>query len=157
MSGRKALLLTNGGHINLPGNRELIEDIFIKQAGLDVEVSHDPAELTRERLETADLLLDYSGDPKVLATDAQLEAVMATVEGGKPYLGLHAASLPFRDLSGLHLLVEGEGQRPLSYVKTYGQGTIVYMALGHGATALANPNLQRMYVQAAEWLRLGAA
>ena len=58
-------------------------------------------------------------------------------------------------MSEVHLLVEGEG-RPLSYVKTYGQGTIVYMALGHGATALANPNLQRMYVQAAEWLRQGA-
>ncbi len=64
MSAHKALLLTNGGHINLPGNRELIEDIFIRQAGLDVEVSHDPTELTRERLGAADVLLDYSGDPK---------------------------------------------------------------------------------------------
>jgi type 1 glutamine amidotransferase len=232
MSGRKALLLTNGGHINLPGNRELIEDIFIRQAGLDVEVSHDPTELTRERLGAADVLLDYSGDPKVLATDDQLAAVMATVEAGKPYLGLHAASLPFRaqmtyirendgawptqpapnehlnatqiqyltmlgsaflthppvrpfgvhvvdrhhpvtrgiddfeiedelyeivgDMTGLHLLVEGEGERPLGYVKTHGQGTIVYMALGHGSTALANPHLQRMYVQAAHWLLQGA-
>src|SRR5713101_4868757 len=96
MSGRKAVLLTNGGHINLPGNRDLIENIFIHQAGLEVEVLHDPTELRRERLGSADLLLDYSGDPKVLATDDQLEAVMATVEAGTPYLGLHAASLPFR-------------------------------------------------------------
>jgi type 1 glutamine amidotransferase len=231
MSGRKVLLLTNGGHINLPGNRELIEDIFTRQAGLDVEVSHDPTELTRERLGGADLLVDYSGDPRVLATTEQLEAVIATVAAGTPYLGLHAASLPFRaqmtyirehdgtwpaqpapnehlnasqirylsmlgsaflthppvrqfgvqvvdrdhpvtrgvedfeiedelyeivgDMGALHVLVQGEGDRPLGYVKTHGQGTITYIALGHGSTALGNPNLQRMYVQAAQWLLQG--
>src|SRR6266496_3536983 len=96
MRGRKTLLLTNGGHINLPGNRDLIEDIFIRQAGLDVEVSHDPTELTRERLGSADLLIDYTGHPKVLASAHQLQAVMATIDPRKPYLGLHAASLPFR-------------------------------------------------------------
>ncbi len=66
MSERTALLLTNGGHINLPGNRELIEDIFIRQARLEVDIVHDPTEVTRERLEAPDLLLDYSGDPKIL-------------------------------------------------------------------------------------------
>ena len=76
MSSRTAVLLTNGGHINLPGNRELIEDIFIRQAGLDVEVIHDPNDVTREKLERPDLLLDYSGDPKILATDEQLDALM---------------------------------------------------------------------------------
>jgi hypothetical protein len=228
MSSRTAVLLTNGGHINLPGNRELIEDIFIRQAGLDVEVIHDPNDVTRENLERPDLLLDYSGDPKILATDEQLDALISTVHGGKPYLAMHAASLPVRaqmtyirendggwpthpapnehinaaqirylsmlgsaflthppvrsfevqilvpdhpvtrgmsnfdiedelyeivgDLSQVQLLVKGEEERPLAYTKKHGQGTVVYIALGHGALALANPNLQRMYVQAAHWL-----
>jgi type 1 glutamine amidotransferase len=233
MSGRTAVLLTNGGHINLPGNRELIEDIFMRQAGLDVEVIHDPTEVTRARLEHPDILLDYSGDPKILATDEQLDALIATVEAGKPYLAMHAASLPVRaqmtyirenegawpaqaapnehinaaqirylsmlgsaflthppvrsfgvqildqhhpvtrgianfdiedelyeivgDMNQLHVLVKGEEDRPLAYVKKHGQGTVVYVALGHGATALANPNLQRIYVQAAHWLLQGAS
>ena len=228
MSERTALLLTNGGHINLPGNRELIEDIFIRQARLEVDIVHDPTEVTRERLEAPDLLLDYSGDPKILATDEQLDALIATVAAGKPYLAMHAASLPVRaqmtyirendgawpaqpaanehinaaqirylsmlgsaflthppvrsfgvqildathavtrgienfdiedelyeivgDMSQLHVLVKGEQERPLAYVKQHGQGTVVYIALGHGAPALANPNLQRIYVQAAHWL-----
>jgi type 1 glutamine amidotransferase len=56
------------------------------------------------------------------------------------------------DLSQVQLLVKGEEERPLAYTKKHGQGTVVYIALGHGALALANPNLQRMYVQAAHWL-----
>ena len=56
------------------------------------------------------------------------------------------------DLSQVQLLVKGEEERALAYTKKHGQGTVVYIALGHGALALANPNLQRMYVQAAHWL-----
>jgi hypothetical protein len=92
----KALLLTNGGHAKLGSNRAILEDILRRQADLDLYVSDGHTELTSRRLGAYDLLVDYSGHAPTEPTDEQLSAIMETVEGGTPYIGLHVASLPFK-------------------------------------------------------------
>ncbi len=96
MAKAKALLLTNGGHARLPNNLALLADIFARQAQLNIQISDDHSEMSRERLRDYDLILDYSGYSEKEPTDDQLNAVMEAVEAGTPYIGLHVASLPFR-------------------------------------------------------------
>jgi type 1 glutamine amidotransferase len=92
----KALLLINGGHIRLPGNQACLDDVLVRQAGLAVTTCSDNSLLTTQALARFDLVLDYGGDNRNEMTDAQIEALLATIGRGTPFIGLHAASLPFR-------------------------------------------------------------
>ncbi len=42
-------------------------------------------------------------------------------------------------------------ERPITWVKPYGQGRVVYTALGHGAEQTENPNFQRLIVNSVRW------
>lgn len=98
MAKAKALFLVNGGHAKLGhgANREILEDVLIHQAGLDLTTTPDHSELLPERLGRYDLIVDYSGHARVEPTDEQLDVVMSAVEAGLPYIALHVASLPFK-------------------------------------------------------------
>ena len=45
-----------------------------------------------------------------------------------------------------------EKAQPMLYVKTYGDGKILYNALGHDLKAYENPNFEKLIVQGVEWL-----
>jgi len=92
----RALFLTSGGHAKLGSSRVILEDVLSRQAGLDLNVRDDHIELTPGRLRDYDLIVDYSGHAPKEPNDDQLNALMAAVEGGTPYIGLHVASLPFK-------------------------------------------------------------
>lgn len=93
----KALLLTTGGHFRLPNNQTLLEDVLVRQAGLQLRLCDDHSEMNPRSLARYDLILDYSGYATTEPADDQLGAVMEVVEKGTPYVGLHVASLPFRN------------------------------------------------------------
>lgn len=42
-------------------------------------------------------------------------------------------------------------ERPITWVKPYGQGRVVYTALGHDKPQTENPNFQRLIVNAVRW------
>lgn len=96
MARPRALFLTNGGHIRLPGNQALFDDLLARQAGLEVIQCSDNSLLAPEQLRGFDLILDYGGDTRQEMADEHLEALLAAVEAGTPFIGLHAATLPFR-------------------------------------------------------------
>ena len=96
MATTRALFLTNGGHIRLPGNQARLDDLLRRQAGLDVAECGDNSLLSAGHLTHFDVIIDYGGDNRDEPTDGQLEALLAAVEAGTPYIGLHAASIPFR-------------------------------------------------------------
>lgn len=43
--------------------------------------------------------------------------------------------------------------RPMTWVKPYGHGRVVYTALGHGKPQSENPNFQRLIVNAVRWAK----
>ena len=97
----RALLLANGSHAAREESRELLVTLFRDEAGLEVDLSTDPADLTPERIQAADLILDYNGTPqntgtsRVALDDDQVRAILRKVEQGTPYIGMHAASGQF--------------------------------------------------------------
>ena len=42
--------------------------------------------------------------------------------------------------------------QPILYLRAYGQGKVMYNALGHGPEAYENPNLRKLIVQGTNWL-----
>ncbi len=42
-------------------------------------------------------------------------------------------------------------ERPITWVKPYGQGRVLYTALGHGKEQTENPNFQRIIVNGVHW------
>lgn len=103
MARPKALLLTAGGHIRIANNRQLLEATLARQAGLDLVTCDDDADLTAQRLRAYDLIVSFSGGPRAEPSDEQVGALVETVAGGTPFIGLHAASVAFR-----HQLPEGD-------------------------------------------------
>src|SRR6266536_1632032 len=102
MPGRaRALLLANGSHAARENTRAILVTLFTEEAGLDVDLSDDPAKLTPERIQAADIFLDYNGTARNTGTtrleldDGQLREILARIERGTPYIGMHAASVPF--------------------------------------------------------------
>lgn len=97
----RALLLANGSHASRNESREILVTLFQEEAGLDVDLSTDPADLTLERIQAADIVLDYNGTARNTGTsrlsldDGQLRAILGNIERGTPYIGMHAASVPF--------------------------------------------------------------
>ena len=97
----RALLLANGSHASREESRELLFTLFRDEAGLEVDLSNDPADLTPERIQAADIILDYNGTPQNTGTsrlaldDDQVRAILRKVEQGTPYIGMHAASGQF--------------------------------------------------------------
>jgi type 1 glutamine amidotransferase len=97
----RALLLANGSHAAREESRELLVTLFRDEAGLEVDLSNDPADLTPERIQAADIILDYNGTPQNTGTsrlaldDDQVRAILRKVERGTPYIGMHAASGQF--------------------------------------------------------------
>ena len=48
-----------------------------------------------------------------------------------------------------------DGDFPVAWAKSYGQGRVFYSSLGHDTDAWDNPLLQKMYLEAIRWsLRL---
>jgi uncharacterized protein len=45
----------------------------------------------------------------------------------------------------------GDGDFPLAWASTYGNGRVFYSSLGHAASAWDNPNVYRMYFEALKW------
>lgn len=44
-------------------------------------------------------------------------------------------------------------ERPMTWVKPYGHGRVVYTAFGHGQPQTENPNVQKLIVNAVRWAR----
>ena len=99
MSKPRALFLAHGDHMTIPNNpRDAWDDLLRVQAGLDVTVDEDYTNLTADRLATFDLIINYSGyKSRIEPNEAQLRALLAAVEGGRPYLPVHGAALMFRN------------------------------------------------------------
>ena len=60
-----------------------------------------------------------------------------------------------REPAGVNTLLTAfweEKAQPMLYVKTYGDGKILYNALGHDLKAYENPSFKKLIVQGAEWL-----
>lgn len=101
----KALFLIRGGHMLIPNSaRHAFIDLLEGKAGLDLTVDEDYAELTPERLGGYDVILScaggslmrYRGGRSVReANDAEVSALLDAIERGKPFIGLHCASLMF--------------------------------------------------------------
>jgi type 1 glutamine amidotransferase len=97
----RALLLANGSHAAREDTRDILVALFTEEAGLDVDLSADLADLNVERIRSADLFVDYSGTARNTGTgrleldDAQLREILTRIERGTPYIGMHAASVPF--------------------------------------------------------------
>jgi len=99
LSKPKALFLIRGTHVRFPNSGSaVLEDLLTLQAGLDLTVTDNYAELTPERLATHDLIINYSGYPaEVEATEEQLRDLIAAVLNGKPYVALNCAALMFKN------------------------------------------------------------
>jgi len=106
MAKAHALFLTHGGHARLPNNRALLQDILMRQAGLDLVTDDENAELTADRLAAYALIVNYSGYRAVPEpTDEQIGALTAAVQAGTPYIALHVATLMWKnqlDYMGRH-------------------------------------------------------
>ncbi|MCC7362388.1 MAG: ThuA domain-containing protein [Anaerolineales bacterium] len=97
MANPRALLLTHGGHGRLPNNRAILEELLVRQAQLDVLTDDENTELTAERLTGYALIINYSGYRAVPeVTEEQVTALADAVAGGKPYIALHVATLPWK-------------------------------------------------------------
>jgi type 1 glutamine amidotransferase len=99
-----ALLLANGTHASRTNDLALLTGSLSGDAGLELDVCADPSELTHTRIDAADIILDYNGTARVspsddrlrlVLSDEQLAAILAAVERGTPYVGIHAASVQF--------------------------------------------------------------
>ena len=99
MSKPKALFLIHGSHARGPNSgRAVLEDVLRVQAGLDLKVADDYSDLTPARLALYDIIINYSGyKSRIEPNEAQLRALLAAVEGGRPYLPVHGAALMFRN------------------------------------------------------------
>lgn len=68
---------------------------ILRAAALEARViSDDPADLNSANLDRFDVLLNYSTD--LVATEAQIAALLGAVASGIGYVGLHAATATFR-------------------------------------------------------------
>ncbi len=116
MAKAKALFLTDGGHIGLEGNRDILEDVLVRQAGLDLD-PHDTPDFSAEvKLSKYDLIVDYSGNAKIEPTMARLSLLVKAVYEGLSYVALHAATLPFRQSGQLEYVRALDGKWPTRLV-----------------------------------------
>jgi hypothetical protein len=95
----KALLLTRGSHSRLPGNGlGILVDLIGRGSGVQLTVDDDYGELTPDRLGRYDLVISYAGyNSDLEPAEEHLRALLSAVEGGTPYIALHAATLLFRN------------------------------------------------------------
>ena len=99
MSKPRTLFLVGGSHAHGPNSgRALLEDTLRSQAGVDLIVADDYAELTLVGLEAYDLIISYSGyRADVEPTESQLRDLLTAVLTGTPFIALHCAALAFRN------------------------------------------------------------
>lgn len=93
----------------IPDNARMAFQDLLIDAGLELTVDEDYAELRPDRLRGYDLIVSaaggmlfrYRGGPSVReANDQEVDALLDAVEAGTPFIGLHCASLMFMDQYG---------------------------------------------------------
>jgi len=208
------LLLVGGAwYHDQPEHRQVLSDMLKDEFALTM--ADDASVLTAENLAQYDVVADYSSwwEP----TDAQNQALLDAVAGGKGYVCLHPASASFwnspdhldmiggrfvmhdpyktfvvevgkpdyytrrqiesgqlqahvhpivQDIDDFELadelfviqgnqrewdiLARAEGH-PVVFTKTWGQGRVVNVAVGHDDRPLTNPNVEQFYVRGIQW------
>jgi trehalose utilization protein len=99
LSKSKALLLAHGSHARgSSGGLAPLLDVLRDQAGLELNVADDYAELSLAALAGYDMVINYSGyRAEVEASEPQLRDLLTAVLTGMPLIALHAAALMFRN------------------------------------------------------------
>lgn len=100
----KVLLLVGGApYHDKPEHREILSTLLASK--FDVTMADDPDVLTRENLDRYDVIADYTSwwEP----TEAQCNALLDAVAGGKGYVCMHPATASFMNSPGYHEMVGG--------------------------------------------------
>jgi type 1 glutamine amidotransferase len=110
----KVLFLTGGEHHDFEGLAPILAQALTQTGGFDVAVTQDRDALVAPRIAPYNVVLFYTQGGEI--TEAQKQGLLAFVERGGGYVGLHSATATFKEsgdyqrLLGARFLGHGFGE-----------------------------------------------